>query len=437
MKHFIFLLTLLSYSFIFAESDDLSGIWQGTLQHKNNLFRFAIKLKKSSKKKYQGTTFIKRENSEVSIKMEAKYQMNYLVFKEIEVISKKNASQTLCIKIAKLNYSIENGIFCLNGKWKAKDCGEGTIFLQKRGDVFCSKYSTRYTKNLIVNGDFEQNIQLFETDYQEAITLKSGSYMIVDNAKLMNHQHYQGRGNCKFMVVNAFQTKHKIIWEQTISVKANNIYLLAAKASTLNLQGKLATIGFYIDDLQVGNSFRCPSNLNEWKQFHEKWIATETKDVKISIVCQTTENDGNDFGLDNISFYELESSPPTSFQKELKIAQKGTKIQLKNVLFESGTADLLEKSYEQLDVLLAYLVTNPTVEIIILGHTDNVGKEHDNLTLSEERATIIGEYLINKGIFKERLQMKGFGENQPLVSNETNEGRKQNRRVEFMIYKMK
>lgn len=436
MKQLIFLFILISYSFIFAQSDDLSGIWEGTLQSENNIFHFAIKIQKNGSKKYQGTSFIRRGKSEVAIQMEAKLQNKYLIFKEIEVIKKKNASKSLCIKEGKLGYFIEKGIFCLNGKWKAKDCGEGTIFLQKRGDVSCANYSTQYTKNLIVNGDFEQNRKSFKTDYEEVITLESGSYMIIDNAKLMNHHVFEGRGNCKFMAVNASQEKNKIIWEQTISVKAHIIYLLAAKTSTLNLQGKSAIIDFYIDGEQVGSSFSCPSILNKWNQFQEKWKTTENKDVKISIVCQSIENEGNDFGLDNISFYELEYSPPTLFQKQLKTAQKGTKIQLKNVLFESGTAQLLEKSYQELDILLAYLVVNSSVEIIISGHTDNVGKETDNLILSQERANRIGEYLINKGILKERMQMKGFGEKEPLVSNESKEGQQQNRRVEFIISKI-
>lgn len=436
MKYLIFLFILISYSFLFAQSDDLSGIWEGTLQHENNLFHFAIKIDKNGKKTYQGTSFIKRGESEVAIRVKAKFKMNHLIFKEIEVIQKKNASQTLCIKKGRLKYFIDEGIFCLSGKWKAKDCGKGTIFLQKRGDVSCANYSTRYTKNLIVNGDFEQNYQSFQTDYQNAITLASGSYMILDNAKLMNHEHFKGRGNCKFMAVNAFQKSNKVVWEQTISVKAHTVYLLAAKTLSLNLQEKPAIIGFYIDGKQVGNSFFAPSTLNTWIQFQEKWKATETKEVKISIVCQTIQKEGNNFGLDNISFYELESSPPTPFQQQLKTAQKGTKIQLKNVLFESGTAQLLEESYQELDLLLAYLVANPSVEIIIEGHTDNIGKAEDNLILSQKRAEEIGTYLINKGVLKDRLELKGLGESEPLFSNETKEGQQQNRRVEFVISKM-
>lgn len=426
-----------SFSLV-AQDEDLTGIWEGTLQQGDNLFRFALKLDKQTNKRYSGTTYIKRENSEASMEMIAKFRSHKLIFQETEVAAKKNASKELCIKTGKLRYSIEQGIFCLTGTWKAKDCAEGTIFLQKRGDVSCANYTTRYTKNFIDNGDFEQKYKPFKTDYTPAITLGTGNYMIVDNAKLMNHHEFQGRGNCNFMAVNGATKPNAVVWEQTIQVKAYTTYLFAAKTATINLHKEYpAILDFYMDDKIIGPSFSCPTKLNKWNQYHHKWTAKEMKEVRIRIVCQTTTAQGNDFGLDNISVYELESSPPTSFQKQLKIAQKGTKIQLKNVLFESGTANLLEKSYQELNVLLSFLVAYPAIEIRIDGHTDNVGKEEDNKRLSEKRANAIEIYLISQGIRTERLTSKGFGETSPLISNETIEGRQKNRRVEFVITKKK
>ncbi|MCL4108712.1 UNVERIFIED_CONTAM: hypothetical protein GTU68_007030 [Idotea baltica] len=75
------------------------------------------------------------------------------------------------------------------------------------------------------------------------------------------------------------------------------------------------------------------------------------------------------------------------------------------------------------------------LHIRISGHTDNVGEEDDNLVLSEQRAKSIYDYLVQKGIEPDRLTFEGKGESAPIANNETEEGRKKNRRTEFTIEK--
>ncbi|MEM9885428.1 MAG: OmpA family protein [Bacteroidota bacterium] len=110
-------------------------------------------------------------------------------------------------------------------------------------------------------------------------------------------------------------------------------------------------------------------------------------------------------------------------------------IILKNIFFESNKATLLPKSLIELNQLKKLLEEQTQISIQINGHTDNVGSEEDNLTLSENRAKAVHDYLIEKGIAKERLSYKGFGENQPIASNESASGRQQNRRTEFIVLK--
>ena len=106
---------------------------------------------------------------------------------------------------------------------------------------------------------------------------------------------------------------------------------------------------------------------------------------------------------------------------------------MENVLFEPGKSILLKESYVSLDKLVTQLQTNKTMKIEIIGHTDNVGDETQNQKLSEVRAKAVVDYLISKKIEKTRLSYKGFGSKQPIASNETEEGRKKNRRVEFVV----
>lgn len=111
---------------------------------------------------------------------------------------------------------------------------------------------------------------------------------------------------------------------------------------------------------------------------------------------------------------------------------KSEPIVLKNVFFESGSAELKTISLAELNYLKELLDSNSNLKIQINGHTDNVGSETDNLNLSQNRAKAVQDYLIKEGIAADRLSYKGFGESQPIDTNDTDEGRKNNRRTEFI-----
>jgi len=110
-------------------------------------------------------------------------------------------------------------------------------------------------------------------------------------------------------------------------------------------------------------------------------------------------------------------------------------IVLKNVFFETGSAALKKESLIELARLKALLVENPELKIQINGHTDNVGSDADNLKLSNDRAKAVYDYLTQNGIDANRLKYKGFGETKPAAGNDTEEGRKQNRRTEYELIK--
>lgn len=120
---------------------------------------------------------------------------------------------------------------------------------------------------------------------------------------------------------------------------------------------------------------------------------------------------------------------------ELVKIEKGTTIQLKSVLFERGTSDIIESSYSELDRVANMLKKNENVEIELAGHTDNTGSSRLNIKLSQERADAIEKYLIEKGIDESRLKSKGYGGARPIASNRSEATRQLNRRVEFTIIK--
>lgn len=113
----------------------------------------------------------------------------------------------------------------------------------------------------------------------------------------------------------------------------------------------------------------------------------------------------------------------------------GEKILLNNIFFESGKAELRAESNAELNRLADVLKATPTMELEVAGHTDNVGSPEKNLTLSDQRAKAVRDYLLGQGVEARRLKSVGFGMTKPIASNTTDEGRQQNRRVEFTILK--
>ncbi|MDR3706551.1 MAG: OmpA family protein [Paludibacteraceae bacterium] len=113
----------------------------------------------------------------------------------------------------------------------------------------------------------------------------------------------------------------------------------------------------------------------------------------------------------------------------------GQTIRLNNIFFDFGKSTLRQESNEELDNVVNILNNNPKMEIEIAGHTDNVGSDAANMKLSDDRANAVRTYLISKGISASRVTAKGYGKTKPIATNDTDEGRQINRRVEFTIMK--
>jgi len=116
--------------------------------------------------------------------------------------------------------------------------------------------------------------------------------------------------------------------------------------------------------------------------------------------------------------------------------QAGQKIVMREVLFEQSQAELLPGSSEELDRVVDMMRAHPSMQILVEGHTDNQGDWNLNLRLSEDRVAVVKQYLSGKGITASRIQTKAWGPSKPVASNETEEKRRLNRRVEFTILQL-
>ena len=117
----------------------------------------------------------------------------------------------------------------------------------------------------------------------------------------------------------------------------------------------------------------------------------------------------------------------------LQPVEVGTTVNMKDVLFEQGKTVLLAQSYPELDLVVSFLKANSSVRIELAGHTDNRGIPGQNVKLSQARVEKVKEYLVSKGIEGRRISGKGYGGAKPIASNDDEETRKLNRRVEFII----
>ena len=141
----------------------------------------------------------------------------------------------------------------------------------------------------------------------------------------------------------------------------------------------------------------------------------------------------DDVSVVETAFVEPVDTISQSYLDSLEKIQADTAFILKNVLFETNEIILLAPSCAELDLIVAYLNQHMDAKIEIVGHTDNSGNGKANRKLSTGRAKSVSEYLSTKGIDKNRITYLGVGSLKPIASNESEEGKQQNRRVEFII----
>lgn len=152
----------------------------------------------------------------------------------------------------------------------------------------------------------------------------------------------------------------------------------------------------------------------------------------------TSSDKGYFFSSASIVAGEGESDGKDGFKLAMQViaVEKGALLTLNQITFPSNAAELNASSFVELDRVLEFLKTNPHVSIAISAHTDDVGDDAYNLKLSERRALSVLRYLKNKGADVTKLITEGFGEKNPVVPNDSEENRAQNRRVELRVLKV-
>lgn len=302
-----------------------------------------------------------------------------------------SSSDLYSLTTKKKDYKIPNNLF---GQQNVVD-----------GNTYSGIYSSMYN-NTKINPIYHEYLQGTLIDSLE----KGKTYLIEYFYSLAERSEYYEKSlgvmflNSK---ISSFEDKLKLLKMNNLSVKDRD--KLSDKINWNKFFGEYIAQGGE-KFLLIGNF----ENDSEWRK--------NNKGVKIGSAAY--------YYIDNVSVTLLEDS---SIGTTSKFLSKQSII-LENIYFESGSSDLKESSFPALNELADNLsVIENVSEIKISGHTDNIGKEEDNLKLSEARAKAVSNYLVKRGIDKNKIIFVGYGSSKPIATNDTDEGKEKNRRVELLI----
>lgn len=225
---------------------------------------------------------------------------------------------------------------------------------------------------------------------------------------------------------------------------------------TISLNEAPVDVGVEDVVISIGNDpvdVGVPEVTVEVKQSKEitlKIVDSETGNILSSELIRSSGSEASEegvFAIDSLNNEEIEIKskgylPKLVLLSELKQGENviemasvsiGHTIQLDHVLFHRGTSNMVDGSQKELNLVVEVMNDNPDMKILLKGHTDNMGDQVVNRRLSHARVKTVREYLLDQGINAYRIRGKGYGGNQPIASNASEETRKLNRRVEFEV----
>jgi cytochrome c oxidase subunit 2 len=164
---------------------------------------------------------------------------------------------------------------------------------------------------------------------------------------------------------------------------------------------------------------------NEWLSQQQSWYLQNIRNG---------DEDPYKGVLLDVELEERANELNTAFAVAMEAEAEEEKIvRLNYVNYQTGSAMLTDDSRYELDNVIRILSDNPELRIELSGHTDNTGNASDNLRLSQNRAESVRSYLVTNGVDESRLSARGYGQTNPIDTNDTPEGRAQNRRTEIKI----
>lgn len=319
-----------------------------------------------------------------------------------------------------------------NGKWtKAQNLGEPvntqyderspfihvngrTLYFATNGLVGFGGYDIFYTDRLDKSWSKPVNLGSPINDHEDQYSL----FITADGAKgYYSHEENLPNGQDKSILVEV-----QIPENQIIKYKSNYVKGIVTDAKTKQALHARVEL-FDINRNEIVSLVDSDSITGEYLI-----VLTQGSEYALYV-----NKKGYLFKSLGFNYSGIKNFEPLRLDIALDPAHKGSISVLQNIFFDVDKYKLKEKSVTELEKVVRFLKENPKIGIEISGHTDNTGNSAHNQELSEKRAKAVYEYLIAKSISAKRLSYKGYGSAKSVASNDTEQGRQLNRRIEFTI----
>ncbi|MCX6258109.1 MAG: OmpA family protein [Bacteroidia bacterium] len=233
----------------------------------------------------------------------------------------------------------------------------------------------------------------------------------------------------------AYFSSNKLSGQGGFDIYSFDLYQAARPYKVMFMKGQITDDkGKELSDAQVEMASTTSEKITEGMvdKISGRYAIAVEVEPKEEFIMTVRKNDYT-FSSEFIKPTEEDESKTVEVNMRINPIEVGVSFEVSNVLFATNSAEFDNASRIILGNLLNFLTGNPHIKLAIYGHTDNVGSEQSNLILSEKRAKAVLNFLLEHGITANRLVSKGFGFSKPVASNDTEEGRAQNRRTEFVI----
>lgn len=333
------------------------------------------------------------------------------------------------------------------------------------GLCFLISHQLYSQENLIKNGSFEVLKNRFPTGWHGlgSPDCYRDSSLIKDRTKKKFQFPYEGRN---YIGIGAYQIGTEVLFcKLSEPLKKGQIYSISMYVFCPKERPSVSVpeISIYISKevMRMNGRFWCSSTVNYTVLKNDKYEILKDDFEWIEVTGEFTAQGGEQFfsignfvgvntdfvgnripestrasrDLPDIYYYFYDAVSLVEKDNIERVAdfQVNEPIVIEHIYFEFGKDELLPSSFKSLDALVKKLKKEEDMLIEISGHTDNIGDIRDNQKLSEQRAKSVYTYFIKKGIKADKMKFIGFGESQPIANNNSEEGRKENRRVEFKL----
>lgn len=247
-----------------------------------------------------------------------------------------------------------------------------------------------------------------------------------------------GPGNDVGLVISASGLHGYVAAYHSDSYGKEDIYMITFPEDKIE---HLTILKGYVTDCKTKQAIKADIEILDIKEHKEiAHFESNSKNGHYLVSLPAGKNyaieiDNEEYLFHSENFDLPEADEYHEIRKDICLAkiEVGKKIVLNNVFFDSREATLRPESIDELNKVYQFMIDNPSLRIEFSGHTDNIGSDAYNQDLSDRRATSVVNYLIEKGVESSRMTHVGYGEKQPIDTNETPEGRQNNRRTELKI----